>query len=84
MQAKDINQFVQQILAALPPGVESIPKNLQRHLQEAITATLNKYEFVTQEEFDTQAGVLQKTRANLEKLEKKMQELEELLSKRQS
>ncbi len=80
MQAKDINQFVQQILAALPPGFESLPENLQRHLRDAVTATLNKYDFVTQEEFNAQAGVLQKTRANLEKLEKKMQELEDLLS----
>lgn len=80
MQAKDINQFVQQILAALPPGLEAVPKNLHNHLREAVTTALNKYDFVTQEEFNAQAGVLQKTRANLEKLEKKMQELEALLN----
>jgi BMFP domain-containing protein YqiC len=79
MQAKDINQFVQQILAALPPGVENFPKNLHRHLREAINVALNKCDFVTREEFDAQAGVLQKTRANLEKLEKKLQELEDSL-----
>jgi ubiquinone biosynthesis accessory factor UbiK len=79
MQAKDINQIVQQILAALPPGFENFPKSLHQYLRDAINVALNKCDFVSREEFDAQAGVLQKTRANLEGLEKKMQELEESL-----
>jgi BMFP domain-containing protein YqiC len=76
MQAKDINQFIQRVLASLPPGLETLPKNLQGHLHEAISAALNQFDFVTRDEFDAQMGVLQKTRANLEKLEKRLQELE--------
>lgn len=33
MQVKDINQWVQQILAALPPGLQQLPQNCQQHLR---------------------------------------------------
>lgn len=76
MQAKDINQWVQQILAALPQGLQQLPQNLQHGLRDAITSTLNKCDLVTREEFDAQTGVLLKTRAKLEQLEKRLKELE--------
>lgn len=80
MQTKDINQWVQQILAALPPGLQQLPQNLQQHLRDAISNTLSKCDLVTREEFDAQSGVLLKTRTKLEQLEKKLQELEDALS----
>ena len=80
MQIKDVNQWVQQILAALPPGLQQLPQNCQEHLRDAILSTLNKCDLVTREEFDAQAGVLLKTRAKLEQLEKRLQELEGMLS----
>jgi ubiquinone biosynthesis accessory factor UbiK len=76
MQVKDINQWVQQILAALPPGLQQLPQNCQQHLRDAISSTLSKCDLVTREEFDAQTGVLLKTRARLEQLEKRLQELE--------
>ncbi len=76
MNAKDINQWVQQILAALPPGLQQLPQNIQQQLREAISTTLSKCDLVTREEFDAQTGVLLKTRAKLEQLEKKLQQLE--------
>lgn len=79
MQIKDINQCVQQILAALPPGLKNLPENMQEHLRTAIQSTLNKMDIVTREEFDAQVGVLQKTRSKLEQLEKRLKEIEGLL-----
>ncbi len=76
IQARDINQWVQQILAALPPGLQQLPQNLQEYLQEAMLKTFSKLELVTREEFDIQTGVLLKTRKKLEALEKRLQELE--------
>lgn len=80
MQIKDINQFVQQIVAALPPGLQQLPQNFQQHLREAITGALSKCDLVSREEFDAQTGVLLKTRAKLELLEKQITELENTLS----
>jgi BMFP domain-containing protein YqiC len=40
---------------------------------------LSKLEFVSREEFDIQARVLQRTRARLEKLEEKLSQLEQTL-----
>jgi ubiquinone biosynthesis accessory factor UbiK len=77
MQAKDINQWVQQILAALPPGLQQLPQNLQQHLRDALFSTLNQCDLVTRAEFDAQTGVLLKTRLKLEQLEKRLRELEE-------
>lgn len=79
MQIKDINQCVQQILAAMPPGLKNLPENMQEHLRVAIQGTLNKMDIVTREEFDAQVGVLQKTRSKLEQLEKRIKEIEGLL-----
>ena len=41
---------------------------------------LSELEFVSREEFDIQARVLQRTRAKLETLESKLSELEQRLS----
>ena len=82
MQAKDINQCVQQILSALPPGLQNLPQNMQEHLRTAILSTFNKLDLVTREEFDAQVGVLLKTRIKLEQLEKKIKELEALLAEK--
>jgi ubiquinone biosynthesis accessory factor UbiK len=80
MQVKDINQWVQQIVAALPPALQQLPQNLHQSLRDAIASTLNKCDLVTREEFDAQAGVLLKTRTKLEQLEKRLKELEGSLS----
>ncbi|MBS0349976.1 MAG: accessory factor UbiK family protein [Proteobacteria bacterium] len=77
MQIKNINQCVQQILSALPAGLQHLPANIQNHLKDAIATALNKCDLVTREEFDIQANVLLKTRTKLEQLEKKIQELED-------
>ena len=63
-------------IVALPPGLQELPQNLQQHLREAISNTLNKCDLVTREEFEAQSGVLLKTRAKLEKLELRLKELE--------
>jgi len=80
IQAKDVNNWVQQVLAALPPGVEKLPQNMQAHLRDAMMSTFNKLDLVTREEFDAQAGVLLKTRTKLEQLEKRLKEMEDSLS----
>lgn len=80
IQSKDINHWVQQILAALPPGLQQLPQNVQDHLRQAMISTFNKLDLVTREEFDAQTGVLLKTRTKLEQLEKRLRELEDSLS----
>lgn len=73
---KKINEIVQQIMSSLPPGLRNLPDEVQSNLRAALHSTFTKLDLVTREEFDTQMGVLQRTRAKLEDLEKKVHKLE--------
>ena len=50
---------------------------MQQHFQQIMRETFAKMDLVTQEEFDVQAKVLQKTRLKLEALEAKVADLEQ-------
>lgn len=76
IQAKDINQWVQQIIGALPPALQQLPQHMQEQLRDVLFSSFNKLDLVTREEFDAQAGVLLKTRLKLEQLEQRLKTLE--------
>lgn len=76
MQAKQINDIIQQILSSLPPGVKNLPDDVKNNLHAAMQGVFSKLDLVTREEFDTQSRVLQKTRQKLENLEKLVAELD--------
>jgi hypothetical protein len=48
----------------------------EKNIRSALTATFNKLDLVTREEYDVQTQVLQRTREKLEALEKRVAELE--------
>lgn len=81
ISTQQINQWVQDIIASLPPGIKNLTQDTQAHLRSAMQQTFSQLELVTQEEFDTQVKVLQKTREKLEKLEARLTELEKLQDK---
>lgn len=76
MDAKKINEVVQQVLASLPPGFKNLPQDIEANFRAALIAALQKLDIVTREEFDAQTGVLLRTRSKLEELEKKIKALE--------
>lgn len=69
--AKAISNDIQSLVAGANKGDAINPNQLQTLLQSA----LRKCNLVTREEFDAQAAVLQKTRAKLEALEAKIDQL---------
>ncbi len=69
--AKAISNDIQSLVANVNKGDAINPNQLQTLLQGA----LRKCNLVTREEFDAQAAVLQKTRAKLEALEAKIDQL---------
>lgn len=73
---KQINEWVQEFINTLPPGVKNLPDDMQQHVRAAFQQTLIKLDLVTREEFDTQVKVLQKTRIKLEHLEQRLHEME--------
>lgn len=62
-----------------------LPKNprqeLEKNMRASLSATLDRMELVTREEFEVQQAVLLRTREKLEQLEKLVAELEQELVK---
>lgn len=71
-----INEFVQNVINAMPQGLKNLPMDIQKNLRSAIQASFSKMDLVTRDEFDAQKGVLERTRKKVEILEKKVDELE--------
>lgn len=70
------NEFVQNVVDLMPEGLKNLPKEVQKNLRSAIQMVFAKMDLVTREEFDVQTRVLERSRQKLEKLEKKVAELE--------
>lgn len=76
IDTKKIEEVVQSITNALPPGLVQMQEDAEKNIRAALTSTFNKLDLVTREEFDVQTQVLHRTREKLEALEKRVAELE--------
>ncbi|AKQ34018.1 accessory factor UbiK family protein [Candidatus Coxiella mudrowiae] len=73
---KNINDIVTYLLGSIPPGIKNLPKDLERNFKSILQQSFSKLDLVTREEFDIQMKVLARTRAKLQALEEKLNELE--------
>ena len=69
---KHFDKLVKELIDAIPSGVRNLPGELEQQFQQILHAAFIKMDLVTREEFDAQVRVLQRTRAKLEALEKKL------------
>ena len=75
MQAQQINQLAEKIEALMPPGLKQVKQDFDEKLRSLLQQQLSKMDFVSREEFDIQSKVLARTRAKLDKLEKRLDEM---------
>ncbi|MDG4813226.1 accessory factor UbiK family protein [Hydrogenovibrio sp. 3SP14C1] len=73
---QQIESIVETISQTIPPGVGKLPESLRQNLKQSLASTFEKMDLVSRQEFDIQTGVLAKTRAKLEALEKQVAALE--------
>ncbi|MDS4021184.1 MAG: accessory factor UbiK family protein [Candidatus Competibacter sp.] len=73
---KSFDDLAKRFAEALPPSFKQFQTEMEKNFHAALQATFAKLELVTREEFDVQQGVLARTRAKLEELEKHVAELE--------
>ena len=73
---KNFDDLTKRFVEALPPSVRQFQAEMEKNLHAALQATFAKLDLVTREEFEVQQGVLARTRAKLEELEKQVAELE--------
>jgi len=78
-----INRLSDKINQLLPPGVQQVKSDFDARLKTLLQQQLAQLEFVSREEFDIQARVLQRTRAKLETLEEKLREFEQTLTQKE-
>ena len=74
-----INRLSDKINGLLPPGLAQVKTDFDTKLKSLLQQQLSELEFVSREEFDIQSRVLQRTRAKLETLESKLEQLEKTL-----
>ncbi len=77
--AKVVEELLGRVSAAVPPGLDKARADLEKNLRATVGATLARMDLVTREEFDVQAAVLARTRAKLEVLQRRVDELERAL-----
>ena len=78
IDTKIIDQFVTAVTRALPEG----PKGLEKNVRAAMQGVFDRMNLVSREEVEVQEQVLQRTRARLQELEKRIAELEQKQSKK--
>jgi BMFP domain-containing protein YqiC len=57
---------------SVPPGVRAVQKDLESNFRAVLRASLTKLDLVSRDEFDAQMRVLERTRARLEELERRV------------
>lgn len=73
---KAFDDLAKRFADALPPSFRQFQAEMEKNFHAALQATFAKLELVTREEFEVQQGVLARTRAKLEELEKQVADLE--------
>jgi ubiquinone biosynthesis accessory factor UbiK len=76
MEQFRIDEIARRLLESVPPALRGMQQDLETNFRSVLRASLGKLDLVTREEFDTQVKVLERTRAKLEELERKVQALE--------
>jgi BMFP domain-containing protein YqiC len=72
---KQFDELAKKLLAALPPSLQNIEKDIQQKFKEVLQSAFAHMDLVTREEFDVQSKVLARTREKLEQIQKQVDEL---------
>ena len=78
---KSIDDIATRLSDAIPPGFTNLKEDMEKNFRAILQSALGKMDLVTREEFEVQKGVLAKTRAKLENLEKRVAEMEQQILK---
>ena len=76
MNTPKIDEIVRRLVESVPPGVRAVQQDLESNFRAVLRAGLSKLDLVSRDEFDAQMRVLERTRARLEELEKRVAEME--------
>jgi ubiquinone biosynthesis accessory factor UbiK len=76
MESFRIEEIVRRLLERVPPALRSVQDDLESNFRAVLRERLSRLDLVSRDEFDAQARVLERTRAQLEALEARLTTLE--------
>lgn len=76
MDSLRIDEIARRLLESLPPGLRSLREDAENNFRAVLRASLSKLDLVARDEFDAQTRVLERTRARVEELEKRLAAME--------
>lgn len=76
LDSKFLDDLAHRLSASVPKGLQQAQADLEKNFRATLQSTLNRLDLVTREEFDVQARVLARTRAQLEALEAQVRAME--------
>ncbi len=72
IKAEVVEDIVNKVEKFIPEDLKTMRQDFSKNMKSILTASLQKADLVTREEFEVQKAVLAKTRAKLEALEKQL------------
>ena len=76
MDSLRIDEIARRLIESLPPALRSAQQDLEANFRAVLRAALGKLDLVSRDEFDAQMKVLERTRAKVEALTARLEELE--------
>ena len=76
MEQSRIDEIAKRLLGKVPEAARNIQADLEENFRAVLRASLSRLDLVSRDEFAVQSKVLERTRARLEALEARVQELE--------
>ncbi len=76
MEQRGIEDLARRLIQSVPPALRSMQQDLESNFRAVLRANLGRLDLVARDEFDAQAKVLERTRARLEELERRLAEVE--------
>ena len=76
METLRIDEIARRLMERVPPALKSVQADLETNFRAVLRDRLSRLDLVSRDEFDAQTRVLERTRARLEELEKRLAALE--------
>lgn len=76
IKAEIVEDIVNKVEQFMPEDLKTMRQDFSKNMKSILTASLQKADLVTREEFEVQKAVLAKTRAKLDALEKQLDSLQ--------
>lgn len=74
---RTLDDLARRLMEAVPPGIAAMRRDVEENFRAVLQSALTRVDLVSRQEFDVQAGVLRRTREQLEALEQRLRTLED-------